>query len=158
MGKRIVLFTTMLGACAGGQIMGMEDKSKCVKSAQFYLSNGLKIKSLSIDAQDLVEKSAKFKGQEFLQTIPLDKSDKLKLKKAFALARSTNQQATEQYTLEQRQYLATITPLIKAQKKKSDKKNFIVEVQPIKQADITPEKVSEKNSTAKHVFEGIYEL
>jgi len=130
MAKNKVLFATLLGACATGQAMGMEEKSK--GSLSFYVTNSRRIKTYSATGLEFLKEPSKFQGEDILKAIPLSKEDRNQLKAAFELARERNQKATSTYTLEQKKFLATITPLIKS--KKSEKRNFFVEVQEIAQA------------------------
>jgi hypothetical protein len=121
--KSNLLLASLFAVCASGSLMSMENNSKA--RLNFLLNHSRCIKGYSKQNMDYAVQPNVFVGQNILDAIPLDEHDRNVLDIGFNEAVEKEITVKKFYMLKDAEFLATITPLIKANKKN----NFFVKVQ-----------------------------
>lgn len=124
--KSNLLLASLLVACASGSLMSMENNKGHLK---FLLNHSCCIKQYSKQDMDYAVQQNIFVGQNIFDVIPLDEHDRNVLKKGFNEAGEKKIIVKKFYTLENKEFLATITPLLNVNNINANKENdFFVKV------------------------------
>ena len=121
--KYKLLFATLLGVIATGQLMCMEDRQE--ERLNFHVNPELKIEEYSAQGMSYFKLPNEFAGKNILDAIPLSESDRKKLANGFGQAEKDKITVGVFYTLDNKKYVAKITPLFKVSNKKS---SFFIKV------------------------------
>jgi len=114
---------------ATGSLMSMEQKNNDPSRLNFVLSQRGYIKKYSAENMEYAVQPSEFVNKKITKVIPLSEHDRKAVEKALEDAVQKQTTITVPYTLENKQFFATITPLICI--KKNEKRNsFFVKVTP----------------------------
>lgn len=127
--KFSVSIATLVVVCATGSLMSMEQKNNDTPRLNFLLGHHGRIRKYSTENMEYYLQPSEFVGKKLTQAVPLDKHDRNAVEQALADAAQKQVTVTVPYTLENKQFLATITPLI-CMKEKGQRNNFFVKVLP----------------------------
>jgi hypothetical protein len=119
--KSNLLLASLFVMSATGPLMGMDHPGK--GRLNFQLDNSIKIRAYSAENMGFFIKPSEFLGKSIIDVVPLDDKDKVVL--ALAEATETKKTVNVGYTLEQKEFVAKITPLIVSDKKL----NYFIKVQ-----------------------------
>ena len=121
--KSNVLLALLFLVCATGSVMSMEHNKARLN---FLTSHTGLIKGYSAQDMKFDKQPSEFVGKNILEVVPLNKRDKQAVNQGFNDALLENKTVKIPYDLEGAAFLATITPMVKANKKN----NFFVKVTP----------------------------
>ena len=145
MSKRILLLSSLFGACATGQMLSstcFEERKALSKNVRsMHKTAGVLPKpslNFTLDPMRQVinylpvgmkfdKKPKQFEGKDLLKVIALSKTDRRILKKAFKHAASTHEPQIASYAFKGQECVAHIKPLLKG---KGESAGFFVEVLP----------------------------
>jgi hypothetical protein len=122
--KSHALLTLMFVICSTGSLMSMEQGKR--GRLNFLLNHAWQIKGNSAQNMEYEVKPSDFLGKKITEAVPLDKDDKEAISKALNLAAESQETVAVAYGLNGIAFWATITPIVKANKKN----NFFVKVTP----------------------------
>jgi hypothetical protein len=145
MSKRILLLSSLFGACASGQILHtpcFEEKKALSKNVRSLHKATVKLPNPSLNftldpkrqvinylpvGMTFNKKPKQFEGKDLLKVIALSKTDRRTLKKAFRHAAFTTEPQIVSYAFKGQECVAHIKPLLKG---KGESAGFFVEVVP----------------------------
>jgi len=120
--KIYVLVPALFVACASASLMSMENGQERLN---FLLSHSWRIKASSSQNMQYEVPRTEFLGKKITEAVPLSEYDAAAISKALTDAAQNQRTVKVPYSLNKKAFLATITPIIKA----NQKNNFFVKVQ-----------------------------
>jgi hypothetical protein len=124
--KSNMLLTSLFMVCATGSIMSMDQAGK--GRLNFQLDDYTCITGYSSHNMGFYVKPSFFMGKSIFDVVPLSRADGEALAIGFSHAKEDKKTIAVPYTLEQKKFVAKITPLII----KDEKLNFFVKIQEAK--------------------------
>lgn len=121
----ILLFSAVV-FCAMGSLMSMEQQSGDQR-LNFLLGHHGRIRKYSAENMGYAEQPSEFVGKKITHAVKLNESDRNAVQKALDDAAQKQATVTVPYTLDNKQFLATITPLM-CMKNNKQRNNYFVKV------------------------------
>ena len=118
-------------AGATGSLMSMEQKNNNASRLNFYLGQKGHIRKYSAENMEYAVQPSDFLGKKITEAVKLNDDDRKAVEKALVDSAAQQKTVRVPYTLDNQQFLATITPLI-CMKKNKQRNNYFVKVTPDK--------------------------
>ena len=121
--KSNMVLASLFVVCASGSLMSMENNGK--SRLNFLLNHAWEIKANSAQNMEYEVKPSDFLGKKITEAVALNEHDVDAVTKALNKAAENQETVKVAYALNNKAFLATITPIIKA----NQKNNFFVKVE-----------------------------
>src|SRR5216684_1092303 len=122
--KSYVLMSTLFAACATSSLMSMDTVENKKERLNFLLNHEWQIKASSAQNMEYEFPRSDFLGKKITEAVPLSERDVIAVSKAITDAAQNQRTERVAYTLNNKGFLAKITPIIKA----NEKNDFFVKV------------------------------
>ncbi|HEX4069466.1 MAG TPA: hypothetical protein VHX42_05200 [Candidatus Babeliales bacterium] len=128
---KLHVVVSLFVVCATGSVMSMEQKNSNASRLNFYLGQKGHIRKYSAENMEYAVQPSDFVGKKITEAVKLNDDDCKAVEKALIDSVATQKTVKVPYTLDNKKFLATITPLT-CIKNNKPRNNYFVKVTPDK--------------------------